>query len=152
MKISLRFLRYNILLDRIIGFDSDNPTTLKEIGKSHMVKAAILTKLGDYNKAFYKYYQAYQCFVCCISYHSDSVLGQRRRLHKEVELFLICLVSIGKLYFFKSMIHEGLETLNFAFFVSGLVLKPKEELYTYITNCLLFYDELVARVYQSMGM
>lgn len=140
---SLRLLRYNLLMDKVIGLDSDNPTLTKENGKSHMAKASLLCRLGEHDRAFSKYYQAYLCFVCCISYHSDAVLGSRKKLHKEVELLLVCLASMAQLYFFREQVREGREVLQLAFFISSMYLKPKAELASYISEFYIHSEQLV---------
>ncbi len=131
-------------MDRVVGLDSDNPTLMKENGKSHMAKAAMLCRLGEHDRAFSKYYQAYLCFVCCISYHSDSVLGSRKKLHKEVDLLLVSLASMAQLYFYREKIREGREVLQLAFYISSLYLSPRDELSVYISEFYIHSEQLVS--------
>ncbi len=120
---------------------------LKEIGKTHMVKAALFCRLGESGHAFYKYHQAFQCFLMCFSYYSNPELGAgKKKISKECDLLLISLTGMARLYYESGSLSRGSETLGLVLSIIRLVYKPHHEWNKYIANMVMFYEPKVVCV------
>lgn len=141
-----KYLRLCMVIDSALGSGSDNPVIVKQIGKSHMCKAAMLTRLDQHKTALFKYHQAFQCFSYVISYHSNTSLSPKKKTSKEVDLLLVCLISICKLFYYLGYESAGSETLNLILTASRGVYKPTTEMSSYIANMIFHYDSQHNRV------
>lgn len=140
MKSSLRYLRLQMVVEGIIGFESHNPTMIKEIGKSYLHKAALLTKFGQYKTALFKYHQAFQCFCSVISFHSNSFLSKKKKLDKEVNYLVVSLIAIAQLLYKFGHLLQGAEALRLLVTICQTYYKSTSEMNDYVASMIYHYE------------
>lgn len=129
-----------MLIEGLLGYDSDNPTMVKEIGKSYLHKANLLTKFGQYKTALFKYYEAFQCFCYVIGYHSNASLSKKKKIHKEVSYLVVTLISITQLLYHFGHFEQGSEALSLLTSICRTFYKPNNEMNSYVANMIFFYE------------
>ena len=139
---SCKYWKLNAYMCEVLGFESSNPTMVKEIGKSVLLRAATLTKIGEHSKALGLYYQAFNMFLVALSHHSNSNLWvpSRGRVMKDIDLLLVALISIMEILAFLGQASAAWETLQLIAHISSEVHKPAQEFSRFIMQMLMFYN------------
>ena len=132
-------------MDQVIGYDSNNPTTMKEIGKSLLFKAQTLTRIGDYKHALFKYYEAFRLFTVSLRFHSNSNISSasRKRVIKDVDLMMVSLISITQVFYHLGQIEEGYEALLLLHDISKMIYNSSREMNKFIASMGLYYSQKV---------
>jgi len=135
-------------MDRAIGEDSNNPTTMKEIGKSYLAKAALFWKMDRSDVALWKYKKAFQCFQISLSFHSNRSLCKRssRRIEKDCDLMCVSLIGIVQVLLHQENLSEASDTLSLLQELVLTLYRPTHEFNTYVNAMHMHYDRLHMRL------
>ena len=139
---STKYWKLNTYMCEVLGFESSNPTMTKEIGKSLLLRAATLTKIGEYEQALGKYYEAFRLFLMALSHHSNTNVwvASRIRIMKDIDYLLVSLISIMEILGHLGFASAAWETLQLIANISSEVHKPAQEFSRFIMQMLMFYN------------